>query len=135
MKKSFPAYCCWGGLGNKAFRDNFSLPVFLSISISFTCTSSPILKTFSTSSVRFQSISEMWSKPSFPGSISIKAPKGWRLRTFPVYTSPTSGTATIFLIQLIALSVDSLSLETMSTIPSSPSSSITIVAPVEFCIS
>lgn len=60
----------FSGRGNKTFLESLNLPVFGSISINFTSISSPsLMPASSTVSRRFQSISEIWSKPSFPGRI------------------------------------------------------------------
>ena len=65
----------FSGRGNKTFLESLNLPVFGSISINFTSISSPsLMPASSTVSRRFQSISEIWSKPSFPGRNSTNAP-------------------------------------------------------------
>ena len=65
----------FSGLGNKTFQESLNLPVLGSISINFTSISSPsLIPASSTVSKRFQSISEMCSKPSLPGKNSMNAP-------------------------------------------------------------
>ena len=61
-------------MSNKAFLERRNLPVFCSISMSLTSTSSPSLRMPSKLSRRLHSTSEMCNKPSLPGNISTKAP-------------------------------------------------------------
>ncbi|MNY24204.1 hypothetical protein D3C86_1579050 [compost metagenome] len=79
---------------------------------------------------RFQLTSEMCSKPCLPGMNSTNAPYGMIDLTVDSYTSPTSGIATIPLIQFIAAFRLSPLLENTFTTPVSPTSSMLISAPV-----
>ncbi len=69
----------------------------------------------------------MWSRPSTPGMISTKAPKGVVLFTGPSYTRPISGSAVIALI--ISLALASASPPTAEMVMM-PVSSMLIRAPV-----
>src|SRR5712692_1211755 len=57
---------------------------WLSISTALTTISSPTLTTSSTRSTRWSVSFEMWTRPSWLGSTSTKAPKGMMRTTFPL---------------------------------------------------
>src|SRR6266576_513794 len=113
------------GLSISALRESRIRPRS-STSSSFTRTWSPFFTTSSVRSVRPCCSSEMWSRPSTPGRISMKAPNAVVLFTTPSYTLPTSGTWTMPAMMSRARSPPSPTAEMVT----SPLSSTLISAPV-----
>src|SRR6058998_2488756 len=113
------------GFSSSALRESRMRPRS-STSSSLTRTWSPFFTTSSVRSVRPCCSSEMCSRPSTPGRISMNAPNAVVLFTTPSYTLPTSGTWTMPAMMSRARSPPSPTAEMVT----SPLSSTLISAPV-----
>ena len=104
---------------------------WLSISLTFTVTSSPTASTSSILSILLLDIFDIWSNPSFPPPRSTNAPNDIIFVTTPSYIPPGSISLVIVSIIFNALFAFSESFEYMNTLPSS---SISIFTPVSSII-